>query len=165
MKGIKGTAYAKQSFEILNGSTIANFMETQVVFIALSLFILLSLISYLVISVLKINIYKIIIGVGTFSLALAFAGNDLVNFIGVPIAAWQSYEAWKVSGISAELFNMSFLSAKVATPTALLILAGLVMVVTLWLSSKAQEVLKTSIELSRQERTQERFDSNPFSRV
>ena len=81
MKGIKGTAYAKQSFDILNGSTIANFMETQVIFIALTSFILLSIFSYIFISFLKINIYKIIIGVGTFSLALAFAGNDLVNFI------------------------------------------------------------------------------------
>ena len=66
-------------------------METQVLFIALSSFIILSAISYLFISLFKIDIYKIIIGVGTFSLALAFAGNDLVNFIGVPIAAWQSY--------------------------------------------------------------------------
>ena len=68
MKGIKGTAYAKQSFELLNGSTIANFMESQVLLIALSSFIILSAISYLLISLFKINIYKIIIGVGTFSL-------------------------------------------------------------------------------------------------
>ena len=101
---------------------------------------------------------------GTFSLALAFAGNDLVNFIGVPIAAWQSFEAWKASGVSAELFNMAFLSAKVSTPTFLLIVAGMIMVATLWFSTKAQEVLKTSIDLSRQERTQERFDSNALSR-
>jgi len=61
MKGIKGTAYAKQSFDILNGSTIANFMETQVVFIALTSFILLSIFSYVLISFLKINIYKILL--------------------------------------------------------------------------------------------------------
>jgi len=164
MKGIKGTAYAKQSFEILNGSTIANFMETQVVFIAISLFILLSLISYLVISVLKINIYKIIIGVGTFSLALAFAGNDLVNFIGVPIAAWQSYEAWSASGVAATEFSMAVLSKKVPTPTVLLFLAGMVMVVTLWISSKAKKVTKTEIDLARQQDTKERFSPNFLSR-
>ena len=143
MKGIKGTAYAKQSFELLNGSTIANFMESQVLLIALSSFIILSAIPYLLISLFKIDIYKIIIGVGTFSLALAFAGNDLVNFIGVPIAAWQSYEAWSVSGIEATEFSMAFLSKKVPTPTILLFVAGMVMVVTLWFSSKAKKVTKT----------------------
>ena len=164
MKGIKGTAYAKQSFDILNGSTIANFMETQVVFIAFTSFILLSIFSYVLISFLKINIYKIIIGVGTFSLALAFAGNDLVNFIGVPIAAWQSYEAWSVSGIQATEFSMEVLATKVPTPTILLFLAGMVMVVTLWISSKAKKVTKTEIDLARQQDTKERFKPNFLSR-
>ena len=164
MKGIKGTAYAKQSFEILNGSTIANFMETQVFLIAFTSFILLSAMSFLLISFLKINIYKIIIGVGTFSLALAFAGNDLVNFIGVPIAAWQSYEAWSVSGIQATEFSMEVLATKVPTPTVLLFLAGMVMVVTLWISSKAKKVTKTEIDLARQQDTKERFNPNFLSR-
>ena len=164
MKGIKGTAYAKQSFDILNGSTIANFMETQVIFIAFTSFILLSIFSYILISFLKINIYKIIIGVGTFSLALAFAGNDLVNFIGVPIAAWQSYEAWSVSGIQATEFSMEVLATKVPTPTILLFLAGMVMVVTLWISSKAKKVTKTEIDLARQQDTKERFKPNFLSR-
>ena len=164
MKGIKGTAYAKQSFELLNGSTIANFMESQVLLIALSSFIILSAISYLLISLFKIDIYKIIIGVGTFSLALAFAGNDLVNFIGVPIAAWQSYEAWSVSGIEATEFSMAFLSKKVPTPTILLFVAGMVMVVTLWFSSKAKKVTKTEIDLARQQDTKERFNPNFLSR-
>ena len=164
MKGIKGTAYAKQSFDILNGSTIANFMETQVIFIALTSFILLSIFSYIFISFLKINIYKIIIGVGTFSLALAFAGNDLVNFIGVPIAAWQSYEAWSVSGVQATEFSMEVLATKVPTPTILLFMAGMVMVVTLWISSKAKKVTKTEIDLARQQDTKERFSPNFLSR-
>ena len=164
MKGIKGTAYAKQSFDILNGSTIANFMETQVIFIALTSFILLSIFSYIFISFLKINIYKIIIGVGTFSLALAFAGNDLVNFIGVPIADWQSYEAWSVSGVQATEFSMEVLATKVPTPTILLFMAGLVMVVTLWISSKAKKVTKTEIDLARQQDTKERFSPNFLSR-
>ena len=164
MKGIKGTAYAKQSFEILDGSTIANFMETQVVLIAVTLFILLSLFSYIIISVFKISIYKIIIGVGTFSLALAFAGNDLVNFIGVPIAAWQSYEAWSASGVAATEFSMAVLSKKVPTPSLLLFLAGMVMVVTLWISSKAKKVTKTEIDLARQQDTKERFNPNFLSR-
>ena len=164
MKGIKGTAYAKQSFDILSGSTIANFMETQVMLIALTSFILLSAFSYILIFAFKINIYKIIIGVGTFSLALAFAGNDLVNFIGVPIAAWQSYEAWSVSGIEATEFSMEVLATKVPTPTILLFIAGMVMVVTLWFSSKAKKVTKTEIDLARQQDTKERFSPNFLSR-
>ena len=112
----------------------------------------------------KVNIYKLIIGVGTFSLALAFAGNDLVNFIGVPIAAWQSYEAWVASGVPANMFSMEVLSTKVPTPNLLLFLAGMVMVVTLWISSKARKVTKTEIDLARQRDTKERFQPNFISR-
>lgn len=164
VKGIKGTPFADNSYELLGNMSLKDFMATQADRVLFISWVVWTFLSLLATYFLRTDIYKVIIIVGTFSLALAFAGNDLVNFIGVPIAAWQSFNAWKASGVSAELFNMSFLSAKVATPTALLIIAGLVMVVTLWLSSKAQEVLKTSIELSRQERTNERFDSNAFSR-
>jgi|TARA_B110000858_G_scaffold177395_1_gene212325 phosphate/sulfate permease len=164
MKGIKGTPYAKESFEILNGSTIASFMESNVLGIALVSFIILFLFSAFLIYKLKINIYKLIIAIGTFSLALAFAGNDLVNFIGVPIAAWQSYEAWVVSGVPATEFSMGILAAKVPTPTLLLLLAGIIMVITLWFSSRAKNVVKTSIDLSNQENTKERFKANFLSR-
>ena len=103
---------------------------------------------------------------GTFSLALAFAGNDLVNFIGVPIAAWQSYEAWNISGLQASEFSMEVLATKVPTPTVLLFLAGMVMVVTLWISSKAKKVTKTEIDLARQQDTKkERFSPNFYQEV
>ncbi|MGY8945775.1 MAG: inorganic phosphate transporter [Flavobacteriales bacterium] len=164
MKGIKGTPYAKESFEILNGSTIASFMESNVIGIALVSFMILFLFSAFLIYKLKINIYKLIIAIGTFSLALAFAGNDLVNFIGVPIAAWQSYEAWVISGVPATEFSMGILAAKVPTPTLLLLLAGMIMIVTLWFSSRAKNVVKTSIDLSSQENTKERFSPNFLSR-
>lgn len=164
MKGIKGTPYANESFEILNGSSIASFMESNVLGIALLSFIILFLISAVLIYLLKINIYKVIIAIGTFSLALAFAGNDLVNFIGVPIAAWQSYEAWVVSGVEATEFSMGILAAKVPSPTLLLLLAGMVMVITLWFSSRAKNVVKTSIDLSNQEDTKERFSPTFLSR-
>tara|TARA_B100000929_G_scaffold253523_1_gene214416 strand:+ start:754 stop:3111 length:2358 start_codon:yes stop_codon:yes gene_type:complete len=164
MKGINGTPYAKQSFDILNGSTITAFMENNIILITIITFIILFLISALFIYVLKFNIYKIIIAIGTFSLALAFAGNDLVNFIGVPIAAWQSYEVWVSSGLEAGAFSMEALSAKVPTPTLLLLFAGLVMVITLWFSSRAKTVVKTSIDLSNQEETKERFSPNFLSR-
>ena len=164
MKGIKGTSYAKESYDLLDGATISSFLETEVFMISIVSFILLSLISYMLIFSFKVNIYKLIIGVGTFSLALAFAGNDLVNFIGVPIAAWQSYEAWIASGIPADMFSMEVLSSKVPTPNLLLFLAGMVMVVTLWISSKAKKVTKTEIDLARQRDTKERFQPNFISR-
>ena len=164
MKGIKGTSFAKESFDVLDGSTISSFLETEVLMISIVSFILLSLISYFLIFLLRVNIYKLIIGVGTFSLALAFAGNDLVNFIGVPIAAWQSYEAWIASGVPADMFSMEVLSTKVPTPNLLLFLAGMVMVVTLWISSKARKVTKTEIDLARQRDTKERFQPNFISR-
>ena len=164
MKGIKGTSYAKESYDLLDGATISSFLETEVFMISIVSFVLLSLISYMLIFSFKVNIYKLIIGVGTFSLALAFAGNDLVNFIGVPIAAWQSYEAWIASGVPADMFSMEVLSTKVPTPNLLLFLAGMVMVVTLWISSKAKKVTKTEIDLARQGDTKERFQPNFISR-
>ncbi len=115
-------------------------------------------------TVFKVNIYKLIILVGTFALALAFAGNDLVNFIGVPIAGWLSYTTWAASGVPAETFSMGFLADKVATPTYLLVGAGLIMVATLWFSSKAKSVVKTSLDLSSQGETKERFQPNFLSR-
>ena len=164
MKGIKGTSFATESYDLLDGATISSFLETEVFMISLVSFVLLSLISYILIFSFRVNIYKLIIGVGTFSLALAFAGNDLVNFIGVPIAAWQSYEAWVASGVPANMFSMEVLSSKVPTPNLLLFLAGMVMVVTLWISSKAKKVTKTEIDLARQRDTKERFQPNFISR-
>lgn len=164
MKGVKGTAYAKESFDIIGGSTIRDFLENQVLPIIGASLVFWSLLSFLVINAFKTNIYKLIILIGTFALALAFAGNDLVNFIGVPIAAWQSYDAWAASGIPATEFSMGILAAKVSTPTYLLLAAGFIMVITLWFSSKAKNVVKTSLDLSSQGETKERFTPNGMSR-
>lgn len=164
MKGIKGTAIASDSFDILGGSTIKDFLEDQWIPIAIASFLIWSLISYILVNFFKTNIYKLIIGVGTFALALAFAGNDLVNFIGVPIAAWQSYEAWVASGVDATEFSMSILAKKVPTPTLLLFISGMIMVVTLWLSKKARYVADTEINLAREGEATERFQPNFLSR-
>ncbi|MBT8257579.1 MAG: inorganic phosphate transporter [Bacteroidia bacterium] len=164
MKGIKGTPYAGETFDITGGATIKDFLEQQVLPIVGVSFIFWSIISYLAITVLKSNIYKVIILVGTFALALAFAGNDLVNFIGVPIAAWQSYDAWAASGIAPDAFSMDVLATKVPTPTIFLIAAGGIMVATLWLSKKARYVTQTEINLSREGEAKERFRPNWFSR-
>ncbi|AXP80940.1 Phosphate transporter family protein [Mariniflexile rhizosphaerae] len=164
MKGIGGTVYAKQSYDFIGGSTIKEFLSNQAPFIIFTSFIFWSLFSYLLISFTRLNIYKLVIIIGTFALALAFSGNDLVNFIGVPIAGWQSYSAWVGTGISPEAFSMGFLSDKVPTPTFLLIIAGLVMVATLWLSKKAKNVTETEINLSREGDGKERFQPNFLSR-
>ena len=100
IKGIKGTSFAGESFDLIGGMTINNFLESNVISIIIYSSIIWTLISFLLVKLFKTDIYKVIIAVGTFALALAFAGNDLVNFIGVPIAAWQSYEAWVASGLS-----------------------------------------------------------------
>lgn len=164
IKGIGGTSFAGESYDIIGGITIKEFLETQLIMLVALNFTVWSILSYLLMKLAKINIYKLIIGVGTFALALAFAGNDLVNFIGVPIAAWQSYEAWMASGVAASEFSMGVLAQKVPTPTLLLFIAGMVMVLTLWFSSKAKSVVKTSIDLSSQEDTKERFQPNFLSR-
>ncbi|SNR53126.1 inorganic phosphate transporter [Lutibacter flavus] len=165
MKGIKGADIAKQSLDFLNGLTINVFLEKYVFAIVAVSFFIWSILSYVLINFFKFNIYKIIIVVGTFALALAFAGNDLVNFIGVPIAGWQSYQAWASSGVPANEFAMGVLGAKVATPTLLLFIAGMIMVLTLWFSSKAKGVVKTSLDLSSQSDTKERFQPTFLSRV
>jgi len=165
MKGIGGTNYAKESIDIIGDITIKDFLEKFVYQIIAINLIFWSGISYVFINFFKINIYKIIIIAGTFALALAFAGNDLVNFIGVPIAGWQSYNAWVGSGVPATEFAMSVLGEKVATPTLLLFIAGMIMVITLWFSSKAKAVVKTSLDLSSQDDTKERFEPNHLSRV
>ena len=165
IKGIKGTPYAGIEYDFLNGLTINAFLESNAFLVNLSSLLFWYLFSYLLMRGFKVDIYKVIIGVGTFALALAFAGNDLVNFIGVPVAAFQSYEAWVSSGIAANEFSMSVLSNKVPTPTIFLLGSGLIMVLTLWFSSKAKKVVKTSLDLSDQNDIKERFRPNFLSRL
>lgn len=164
MKGIGGTSFAKESFDAIGGLTIKEYLEIHTLKIIPISFVFWSLLSFSLISFFKTNIYKLIILVGTFALALAFAGNDLVNFVGVPIAAWQSYEIWVASGVDPNAFSMEVLASKVPTPTILLVIAGLVMVITLWLSKKAKSVTETEVNLSRQGDGKERFQPNYLSR-
>ena len=164
MKGIKGTPYAGESYDLIGGVKISAFLEDQVLPIILVSFVFWSLFSYILVNLTKTNIYKLIIGVGTFALALAFAGNDLVNFIGVPIAAYQSYEAWTISGVAATEFSMDVLATKVPTPTILLFISGMIMVATLWFSKKARYVADTEINLAREGDAKERFKPNNLSR-
>ena len=169
MKGIGGTSFAKEKYDFMGDETIQEFLEDRVLLIVGFSMVFWSLISYLLIAFTKTNIYKLVILVGTFALALAFAGNDLVNFIGPSMGAYQAYldflnPAINVDGLAATEFSMKSLSSKAATPTLLLMIAGLVMVLTLWFSTKAKNVVKTSLDLSSQEETKERFQPNFLSR-
>lgn len=169
MKGIGGTNFAKESYDIIGGETIKDFLEHQVLMIVTVSLLFWSLLSYSLIAFAKTDIYKLVILVGTFALALAFAGNDLVNFIGPSIGAYQAYSdfmnpAINTLGLAANEFSMHSLSEKATTPTTLLLIAGIVMVLTLWFSSKAKKVVKTSLDLSSQGETKERFEPNYLSR-
>ena len=164
IKGLKGSPYASTEFELLGNETLSNFLDNNLVLIIIASSIFWIIISHLINTILKFSIYTIVICAGTFALALAFAGNDLVNFIGVPIAGYQSFLAWVDSGLSADNYTMEILSEKVAAPTEILLGAGAIMIITLWTSSKAKSVIKTSIDLSNQEETVERFQPNFLSR-
>ncbi|MGA8852990.1 MAG: inorganic phosphate transporter, partial [Christiangramia sp.] len=160
IKGMKSVPYISDgTIEYINNHTLLIVIIGFVVFSGISQFIM---------SVLKFNILRTIIIIGTFALALAFAGNDLVNFIGVPIAAWQSFDLWQsahaATGVLPSEFSMNGLSGSVPTPEILLIAAGAVMVVTLWFSSKARSVVETGINLARQGDGVERFEPNWLSR-
>jgi phosphate/sulfate permease len=156
MKGLKGTPYYGSMKDVLEGN------ELMIIVVS---FVVWTLLSALYMNVLKKNILIIVIAVGTFGLALAFSGNDLVNFIGVPMAAYHSYEAWSVSGVEATAFSMDVLDKKVPAEPLLLFIAGGVMVVTLWFSKKARTVADTEIGLATQDETKEKFKPNMLSRA
>ena len=155
IKGLKGTPYYKDLSGILKSNEIL---------IVLIAFVIFTIFSYLFQKISQKSILLVIILVGTFGLALAFSGNDLVNFIGVSMAAYHSYEAWSVSGIDPSLFSMEVLDKKVPAEPLLLFIAGGIMVVTLWFSKKAKSVAETEIGLSRQNDTHEKFNPNIVSR-
>jgi len=115
---------------------------------------------------LKVNVFKVIVLLGTFALALAFAGNDLVNFIGVPLAGYSAYTDFIAQGpgVTPDNFLMTSLLGSAKTPWYFLAAAGAIMVYALFTSKKAQNVIKTSVDLSRQEEGEESFGSTPIAR-
>ncbi|MDC1265265.1 inorganic phosphate transporter [Flavobacteriaceae bacterium] len=155
LKGLKGTPYY---------GDLKGMIEGNEVYIILVGFAFWTLFSYLFQIITKKTVLFFVIAVGTFGLALAFSGNDLVNFIGVPMAAYHSYEAWVGSGVDASLFSMEVLDKKVPAEPILLFIAGGIMVITLWFSKKAKTVAETEIGLSRQGETHEKFQPNRLSR-
>lgn len=114
----------------------------------------------------KVNIFKVVVLMGTFALALAFAGNDLVNFIGVPLAGYSSFIDYTTNGAGdANGFLMTSLLGPAKTPWYFLVGAGAIMVFALCTSKKAHAVIKTSVDLSRQDEGEENFGSTPIART
>lgn len=115
---------------------------------------------------LKVNVFKILVLTGTFALAMAFAGNDLVNFIGVPLAGYSSFQDYSANaGRDAAGYMMDSLNGPAHTPVLFLIAAGLIMVISLATSKKAFNVVKTSVDLARQDAGDEMFGSSKMARV
>lgn len=158
-------------FILIKGAKSASFIDADTKLWIISnaeLLILYSFVAWAIIFqiliFLKVNIFKPIVLVGTFALALAFAANDLVNFIGVPIAGLNAYQ------IIADLPNpsevlMEAMKGKIESQTFILIIAGLLMIATLWLNKKSRSVMKTSLDLGRQSEGVERFESSSISRA
>jgi len=155
IKGLKGSQ--------LLPDDLLEWIKTNTVFLLLILFVSASILLHLLYQLFRVHPLRLVVLAGTFALAMAFAGNDLVNFIGVPITGFQTYQEWISLGSPADM-PMDFLLDPVLTPTYLLLAAGLIMVATLWLSGKAKRVTETEVNLGRQDSGEERFKPNVISR-
>ena len=150
-KGLKG---------VLAGSAVIAFIDEHLLLSLFICWIICSLLLYFL-SMFRVNILKLNILAGTFALALAFAGNDLVNFVGVPVAGYDSYMLAREHGTD---MMMGALASDASANMGLLLIAGLIMIVTLWTSKRALSVSQTEISLSSQEESDGRFASTPASR-
>ncbi len=123
IKGVKGTSFMTKEMQAT--------VEISTSLILAGSFVMWTLLLFGISWLTRFDILKFIVLIGTFALAMAFAGNDLVNFIGVPLAGFNAYEFYVASGTAADQLLMTGLAEKVSTPTYLLVVAGLIMVVTL----------------------------------
>ena len=163
IKGLHGSSFAE--IELESGGILSDWFAKNTFMIMVYSFFFWTIIMQLLNWIFKVKILKIVVLVGTFALAMAFAGNDLVNFIGVPLAGFSSFKAWITAGAQDPgSFGMAMLSGKVSTPAYMLLISGLIMVITLILSKKARTVTQTEINLARQNEGAERFGSSMAAR-
>ena len=158
IKGLKGSAIVTPEFQAWVGENTAMLLIASFVIFT----ILMQILHWL-----KVNVFRIIVLIGTFSLAMAFAGNDLVNFIGVTLAGFSSFMDFvaNANGASADTYVMNSLAESAKTPVYFLIGAGAIMVMALYTSKKAKKVLQTSIDLtSQQNEENEMFGSSSIAR-
>lgn len=157
IKGLKSVTFISKD--------VKNWIDTHELLLLAGSFAFFTVFSF-ILTKLNINVLKVIVGVGTFGLALSFAGNDLVNFIGVPVAAIQSIGFFQAAGADPNTYMMSELaSSDIVAPMWILLASGLIMIFTLWTSKKARTVVETEMNLSSQDSTSEKFQSNTLSRV
>lgn len=158
IKGLKGSN--------LEGTEFVKFVRANTDMIVLGCMVGFTILMQ-ILHMLKVNVFKVIILMGTFALAMAFAGNDLVNFIGVPLAGYSSYMDLMAQGgtTTPDTFLMTSLLEPAKTPWYFLIGSGVIMVVALMTSKKAHNVVKTSLDLSRQSDGDENFGTSPVARV
>lgn len=159
-KGLKDTT--------MMSADVKEFMNMNTMLLLSGMFIIWTLLMAFFQWVFKFNILKLTVLAGTLSLALAFAGNDLVNFIGVSMAGLSSYEiaqGWVANGGDLADLKMGDLAKAVNVNSIYLLLAGLIMIGTLWFSKKARSVTETEINLARQDDGVERFGSTMLSRT
>jgi|YNPMSStandDraft_1061717.scaffolds.fasta_scaffold11178_3 phosphate/sulfate permease len=156
LKGGKGS--------LLISEQTADYIKNNFQILMLSIFLILFIIFQLITLFTKYNIFKFTVLFGTFALALAFAGNDLVNFIGAPLAGYHSYI---IASKSTDYTNLTMeaLAGKLHAPSIFLIAAGVIMAIVLWFSKKTQTVTKTEVNLSRQYEGYERFESSYIARI
>ncbi len=157
IKGAKDAAFMTEGMKLFIRNNANQILIYSIVFWS----VIFQILTFLI----KENVLKFIVLLGTFSLAMAFAGNDLVNFIGVPIAGLNSYSAFSASGgANPGAYTMEALRDAMPTEGWLLILAGIIMAITLWKSKKARTVIHTTIDLTRQNEGDEHFSSNYLAR-
>ncbi|HAQ65816.1 MAG TPA: phosphate permease [Bacteroidales bacterium] len=157
IKGARGASF-------MNPALLA-YIETNTIWILSISLVGWSLFFQLLIWLFNTNVLKITVLLGTFALAMAFAGNDLVNFIGVPLAGFESFRIFLANqGVQPDNLLMGDLMNPIKTPTYILLIAGGIMSVTLVFSKKAKTVISTSVDLSRQDEGSEKFPSFALSR-
>lgn len=157
VKGLEGSPYIPTEW--------MTWMNSNLTMIMIIAFITLTVIMQ-VLTWLRFNIFRFIVLLGTFALAMAFAGNDLVNFIGVPLAGYSSFLDYTASGATnPDAFMMTSLESSAKTPFLFLFIAGLIMIYSLFTSKKAQHVTQTEVGLSRQDEGDEMFGSSQMART
>jgi phosphate/sulfate permease len=164
VKGISDSIFA--NLKVAGDQTLSVWINENTAIVLLFSFLGWSIILQILKWLFNIKILKIVVLTGTFALAMAFAGNDLVNFIGVPLAGFNAFQIWTASGTPApDGFTMEMLSGKIDTPAYMLLISGFVMILALIFSRKARIVIATAVDLSRQIEGTEKFDSSPLARV
>ncbi|MDL2243966.1 inorganic phosphate transporter [Parabacteroides sp. OttesenSCG-928-J18] len=156
IKGLKGSSFMTPELKAL--------IDNYTGLLLLGSFVFFSIVMQ-ILTWLKVNVLKVVVLLGTFALALAFAGNDLVNFLGVPLVGYSSLIDMKAAGGSPDTFLMSSLLESAKTPWYFLVGAGAIMVTALFTSKKAHNVIKTSVDLASQGQGNENFGTSPVARI